>query len=140
MDRRRPRNPPTRPLVLIVEGHEDTRMLYALALSGMGFEVVAEPSLTDAFRRAWDVHPDVIVTALPMPNDDGPQFLQQLKQNPRTRDIPVVGVSGCAQQMAREHAERNGFAACLPMPCLPAELAAGLRQVLDATTHAQRPE
>jgi CheY-like chemotaxis protein len=139
MDRRRPRNPPTRPLVLVIEGHEDTRALYALALSAMGFDVVAARDGAEAYRRAWELHPDIIVTDLPRPNDDGWQFLEDLKQNSRTRDIPVVAVSGYVQRSLREHAERaerNGFAAFFPKPCLPDELAAGLRQVLDGKAHA----
>jgi CheY-like chemotaxis protein len=136
MDRRRPRNPPARPLVLIVEGHEDSRAMYALALSAMGFDVVAARDEADAYRRAWELHPDIIVTDLWTPNHDDRQFLQELKQNPRTRDIPLVAVSGYAQRSPRECAELNGFAAVLRKPCLPDELAAALRQVLDARVHA----
>ena len=139
VDRRRPRNAPTRPLVLIVEGHEDTRALYALALSAMGFDVVAAEEGPEAFRCTWEMHPDIIVTDLPMPNYDAWQFLQDLKENPHTRDIPVVAVSGHVQQSVRERAERDGFAAFFPKPCLPDALAAGLRQVLDATAHAHAP-
>ena len=53
-----PGNPPERPLVLIVEGHDDTRAMYALALSAMGFDVVATQDGTEAYRRAWEIHPD----------------------------------------------------------------------------------
>jgi hypothetical protein len=62
MDRRPPRNSASRPLVLVVEGHEDTRALYALALSLVGFDVVAEQDGADAFRRAREIRPDVVVT------------------------------------------------------------------------------
>jgi len=86
MDRRRPRNPPTRPLVLIVEGHVDTRGLYSLALAATGFEVVAVADGAQAFRHAWEIHPDIIVADLPMPNGDGRQFLSELRRNARTRE------------------------------------------------------
>jgi CheY-like chemotaxis protein len=121
--------------VLIVEGHEDTRALYALALSADGFEVVTVPDGDEAYRRAWEVHPDIIVTDLPMPNYDGWQFLQDLKQNARTRRIPVVAVSGYVQRSLRERAEADGFAAFFPKPCLPDELATGLRHVLNGKSH-----
>src|SRR5687767_718879 len=71
MERRRPRNPPARPLVLVIEGHEDTRALYALALSADGFDVVALEDENEASTRAWEIHPDIIVTDLPMPTFDG---------------------------------------------------------------------
>src|SRR5690242_654713 len=112
MNRRRARNTPVRPLVLVVDGHEDTRALYALGLSAMGFDVVADDG-NEASRRAFEMHPDIIVTELPTPNYDRWQFLEDLKRNPRTRDIPLVAVSGYVQRSVRERVERDGFAAFL---------------------------
>jgi two-component system, cell cycle response regulator DivK len=134
MDRRRRRNPPARPLVLIVEEHEDTRATYACALSAAGFEVVAVEDSGEAFRRAWEIHPDIIVADLPMPGE-GWQFLESLKQSARTRDIPIVAMSGYVQRSVEERVEREGFAAFFPKPCLPDELALNLRRVLDRKVH-----
>jgi CheY-like chemotaxis protein len=136
LDRRRPRNAPVRPLVLLIEGDEDTRALYSLALSADGFEVVAAAGPTEALRQAWEIHPDVIVTDLPIPACDGAHFLHELNQRPRTRDIPVVSVSGYVRRSPGECAERNGFTAFFPKPCPPDELAAGLRRVLDGKSQA----
>lgn len=114
-DRRRLATRSARPLVLIVEEHQDTRALYALALSAMGFDVIAAKDGTEGYLRAQEHHPDIIVTDLPMPNGDG-QFLQDLKASSRTRDVPVVVVTGHMKTMVCEHAERDGFAAFLPKP------------------------
>ena len=130
----RPLQHQPRPLVLIVEGHEETRALYAIALLASGFNVVAAQDGADAYGRAWSIHPDIIVADLPMPNFDGWQFLRDLKEHPSTRDIPVVAVTGRGQESAQERAERDGVAAFFARPCLPDELAAGLRRVLDAQT------
>jgi CheY-like chemotaxis protein len=113
MDRRRPRNPPVRPLVLLVEGDEDTRALYDLALSASGFDVVVadEPY---AYARAWEIHPDVIVADLPTPDQNDLGFLHVLKRDARTRDIPVV---------------------VFPKPCLSDELVAGLRELFTRQRH-----
>jgi CheY-like chemotaxis protein len=51
MDRRHPRNPPTRPLVLLVDGHQDTRELYTVALAPLGFDVMAVADSAEAYRR-----------------------------------------------------------------------------------------
>jgi len=128
---RPPRNPLARPLVLIIEEDEGTRAMYALALSAMGFNVVAAQDDAEAYRRARVVHPDIIVMDLPTPNPDGWQFLQDLNQIPRKREIPIVAVSDYAERSLRQRAEHHGFAAVFLKPCLPFELAAGLRQVLD---------
>jgi CheY-like chemotaxis protein len=75
--------------VLIVEAHEDTRAMEAVALSTAGFDVVAIEENREAFRRAWEIHPDIIVADLPRPSERW-QFLESLKESPRTRDIPIV--------------------------------------------------
>jgi len=131
----RPPTPPNRPLVLLVEDYEATSALYALALSASGFEVVPATDGTEAFKRASEIHPDIIVTDLAMPNCDGWQFVRDLKRDVRTRSIPVVAISGYAERSLRERAEGYGFAAFFPKPCLPDELAAGLRRVLDGKAH-----
>ena len=135
MESRPPGTPPTRPLVLFIEGHIDTRALYSLALSAMGFDVVAARDGDDAYRRAWDAHPDIVVTDLAMPGYDAWRFLQDLKDDPDTRDIPVVAVTGHVEQSIRERAERDGFAAFVPKPCPPDTLALELRRVLDGHVH-----
>ena len=108
MDRHRPRNPPARPLVLVVDSDDDTREMYAFALTAFGFETVTADDDAQALHRALIIRPDVIVTDLPRPNYDGWQLLHDLKEHPRTRDIPVVVVSGYTEQRLRERAERDG--------------------------------
>jgi CheY-like chemotaxis protein len=105
--------------------------LYAVALSAEGFDVVAVGDGAYAYREAFAIRPDIIVTDLPMPNLDGWQLLQDLKGNPRTRKIPIVAVTGYVQGSVRERAEHDGFAAFFPKPCLPDELAGGLRLLLN---------
>jgi len=104
--------------------------MYALALSANGFDVVPAPDGDDGFERAWMTHPDVIVTEVALPTD-GWRFVHSLKLDPRTRDIPILVLTGYAQAAVRDRAVREGCAAVLTKPCLPEELAMGLRQVLD---------
>ena len=126
MDRRHPRN---RPLVLLVEGHEDTRAMYAFALFAGGFDVVAAQDGPEAYARAWEFHPDVIVADLPTQHQGWP-LLHVLKRDVRTRNIPVVAVSGFGESSQRESAGCE-IAAIFPKPCPPDELAAGLREVIS---------
>lgn len=117
MDRRRPRNPPIRQFVLLIERHEDTPGLYALTLSVSIFKVGSGADDADADRRAWEL-------------------LHNLKRSPCTRDIPTVAVSGYGRRSLRDRADRESIAAFFLKPSLPDELVAGLRRVRDAHTHA----
>ena len=136
MDRRRPGNPSVRPLVLVLPAQEETGPLYAISLSGTGFDVIAARDGAEAYRRAGELHPDVIVIELPIRNNEGWQLLQDLKETGATRNIPVLAVSTDVHPSAREGAERGRFEAFFAKPCLPHELAAAIRNVLDGNTPA----
>jgi len=134
VDRRHPRKPPTRPLVLIVDGHRDTRELYTVALPLLGFDVMTVDDSAEAYSRAWESHPDIIVTELALRHHDGWELLRDLKGDPRTRDIPVVVVTSDGHQPVRNRAAREGCAAFLSKPCLPEDLALELRRALIGST------
>jgi CheY-like chemotaxis protein len=133
MDRRRPRNPPSRPLVLVVDDHDDTRELYVQSFVLFGFEAIGAADRDEAYRRAWESHPDIVVTDLTLRDGDGWQLVEELKRGPRTGDIPVVVLTGHAAPSLRERAEHEGCAGFFVKPCLPDELATELRHVLDRT-------
>jgi CheY-like chemotaxis protein len=130
MERRRPRTPPSRPLVLMVDGHVETLALYAIALSAMGFDVIPAKDSAEGFNRAWGLHPDIIVTELALRHASGWELLERLKDEPRTRDIPVVVLTEIAQSAAHERAVRSGCAALFVKPCLPGRLGIELRKLL----------
>ena len=132
-ERRHPFTPPARPLVLLVDGHHDTLALNAIALSGMGFEVMAAFDATEAFGRASKNHPDIIALELVNHGTSGWDLLAHLKSEARTRDIPVVAVTADAQTETWERARREGCAALIVKPCVPNRLAITLRDVLSSS-------
>jgi CheY-like chemotaxis protein len=138
MERRHLPNPPARPLVLLVDSHVETLALYAIALSGMGFEVMAATDATEAVGRVWKTRPDIIVTELTIEGAGGWELLALLKGELRTRDIPVVVLTGDAQPATHERARREGCAAMFVKPCLPGQLALKLLELVSpALSHAR---
>jgi CheY-like chemotaxis protein len=104
----------------------------------MGFEVMAATDAMEAFGRAWKNRPDIIVTELVIEGAGGWELLAQLKREPRTRDIPVVVLTGDAQLSTHARTRREGCAALFVKPCLPDQLAMKLREVLSpAFSHAR---
>ena len=97
MDRRRPRNIPSRPLAFVVDDDDDTREMYVVSLAALGFEAIAVAEYAQACRRASEMHPDIIVTDLPRREADGWQLLQDLQREPRTETSP----SSCSLAIQR---------------------------------------
>jgi two-component system cell cycle response regulator DivK len=138
MNRRHARNIPSRPLVLIVDDHDDTRELYVQGLSALGFESIAAGDCPEAVRRAWESHPDIVVTDVTLRGGDGWQLIDDLRRDVRTRDIPIVLLTGHATPSVSERAGHEGCAAFLVKPCLPDDLATELRRVLNRTMNDDR--
>ena len=136
MEARRVWNPPSRPVVLLLDDHEDTLALYGIALSGMGFDVVVAREGDEALRRASAMPPDIIAAALPIRSGDASTFLRRLRRDVATRDLPVVAFTGCLRPSADEPTEAGEFLAFFEN-CLPDTLGEGLRQAL---AHAIRPQ
>jgi CheY-like chemotaxis protein len=129
MERRQsPRN--GRPLVLVVEDHEDTASLYATVLGYFGFDAIAATRAEDGFNLAVERCPDVMSVDVGLPGMDGLQLLAHLKADERVKDIPVVCVTGYVQSSVRERAMKAGCAVFLEKPCPPLQLADALRMAL----------
>jgi len=125
----RPRSPRARPLVLLADGHDDTRELYAVALASFGFQTITDDG-AQVLARVSEARPDIIVTDISLPRQDGWSLVGQLKRDRRTRNIPIVVLTGYAEPSVRERANREGCAAFLTKPYLPEELARALRELL----------
>ena len=53
-------------------------------------------------------NPDVILLELEMPDDDRWEAVRRLKNDPQTRDIPIIGMSAHAVESEREKAIATG--------------------------------
>jgi two-component system cell cycle response regulator DivK len=121
--------------VLLVEDDLDGRRMYADWLRSAGFHVEEAHNGLQALERALDVRPDIIVVDLNIPGIDGFELTRRLKQDPRTREVPVLAVTGYAAFAAEpDRARRAGCDGVLPKPCSPDELESSLRSLLRASS------
>ena len=117
--------------VLLVEDDQDGRRMYVEWLTGAGFRVSQAHNGLQALERALDLLPDVVVTDLNIPGIDGFELTRRLKHDPRTRDIPVIAVTGYAAFAADPgRAHRAGCDVVLPKPCSPDDLESAIRSLI----------
>ena len=118
-----------RRLVLLVDDCADSREMYAEYLSDE-FAIVHAASGAEAIDRAVALRPDVVVMDLGLPGISGVEASHRLKRDPRTHAIPLLIVSGQAEQDVTVSSAKpvwNGF---LAKPCSPALLAAFIRRAI----------
>ncbi len=117
--------------VLLVEDDRDGRALYAEWLTEAGFRVHEAHNGLQALERAFETPPDIVVTDLNIPGIDGFELTRRLKQDSRTRDVPVVAVTGYAAFASDpDRAHRAGCDAVLPKPCAPDVLEMAIRNLI----------
>lgn len=113
--------------VLIVESHADTSDMYAEFLRHHGMRVRSVGNATDALAAMSNV--DVLVTEIMLPGAmDGTELVARLRRAQRTRNTPIVVVSGCVFPLDRQRARDAGCDVFLPKPCLPDSLLQEVRR------------
>ena len=122
------------PLVLVVDDNPDNRELFRECLSASGYRIAEASDGQLALELAKRDVPDIIVMDLNMPIMDGYATTRSLKDDPRTKHIPVVVVTACGVS-SHARAERAGCDAFLVKPCLPEDL----EGVVRATLLLRRP-
>lgn len=102
--------------VLIVEDSEDTLTLLSAMFSREGANVIKATSATEALEKASTDSPNLVISDIGMPDIDGYDLLQQLKQMPGMRKVPAIAISGYASDEDRQRALNVGYLALVPKP------------------------
>jgi two-component system, cell cycle response regulator DivK len=118
-------------VVLIVDDSPDARELYATYLDHAGFSVRAVADGEAALAAAVEMQPDVIVMDRSMPHLDGITATRRLRMLPRIRTVPVILLTGYPSKMSERAALEAGVDVFLTKPCLPEDLEAHVRRVME---------
>jgi CheY-like chemotaxis protein len=119
------------PLVLVVEDYQDAREMYAAYLQFSGFEVAEAANGIEAIEKTHELLPDIVLMDLALPRMDGWEATRRLKNDERTRHIPIVALTGHALAGHAEGAREAGCDAFVTKPCLPDALVAEIKRLLD---------
>jgi CheY-like chemotaxis protein len=76
--------------ILIVDDEPDVLFLLEKGLLNKGYSVLAASNGLDAIRFARKQKPDLIILDVLMPDMDGPEVDMKLKDDAKTKDIPVI--------------------------------------------------
>jgi phosphoserine phosphatase RsbU/P len=83
--------------VLVIDDSDDSRELIGRFLERAGYEVMAAMDGQDGLTKTFAAMPDLILLDIMMPGMDGYEVCETLKKEPRTRDIPVIFLSGLGE-------------------------------------------
>jgi PAS domain S-box-containing protein len=104
--------------VLLVEDAVDARELVAMLLRERGAEVLTAASAADAMQRLGEAHPDVLVSDIGLPGEDGYSLLQRVRARTEVKDpwVPAIALTAYASAEDARRAYRAGFQVHLAKP------------------------
>jgi len=112
----------TRRTVLVVEDDRDINQLVGEYVEEAGFRYLSAADGRSVFEKARAGQPSLILLDLMLPDLNGFEVCRRLKEEPSTRDIPIVFLTALDQRKFRDRARECGAADYLLKPFAPAIL------------------
>ena len=91
-----------RPLVLVTDDHEDTRILFRTILGFHGCSVIEAADGEQAVLLAENSHPDLILMDSTLPRLDGLDATRRIRALSNGRRTPILLISGRAEPNFRD--------------------------------------
>ena len=118
--------------VLVVEDDQDTREIVRRTLEAAGASVDVAASASDARREILNERPDVLISDIRMPEEDGYAFMRSLRG--AGIDTPAIALTAYARTEDADEAHAAGFQIHLPKPVDAGQLVEAVATLLRAHT------
>lgn len=104
--------------VLVVDDDEDVRDVLRLTLEHLGAEVRTAASANEALAAIDSALPDVLLSDLAMPDEDGCSLIRQVRSREKDRGgtLPAAAVTAHSCEDEFDRAKDAGFNLCLRKP------------------------
>ena len=119
--------------VLVVDDEADTRDMLRAVLEHCHAEVIPAGSSSEALEAIAHLRPDVLISDVGMPEEDGYSLIARVRQLPPERGgrIPAAALTAYVRAEDRVKVLRSGFQLHVPKPVEPAELVAVVAHLAD---------
>ena len=121
--------------VLLAEDHPGTIEVMQLELEVLGYDVTVAQDGQEAVQKATAEPPDVIVMDMLMPKMDGFQVASAIRQNPKTKDIPILAATALARPGDREKCLESGCDGYIAKPFTHKQLGAAIDRLFEAQSN-----
>ena len=116
--------------VFVVDDDPEIRRLLKKLLAPSGYAVEEFESGSSALERIRSEPPDLVLLDLLLPDISGHKVLEEIRQDPATRLLPVVMLTGHATREEKIRATREGVSDFLAKPFAPEELLPRVRSLV----------
>lgn len=119
------------PRILIIEDHTANLELMSYLLTAFGYTTLGADNGRSGLEMAERERPALIICDIQLPGINGYEIASRLKQDVRTRDIPLVAITALAMVGDRERVLKAGFDGYISKPIAPETFVADLERFLE---------
>jgi len=105
-----------KPRILVVDDHPDSRLIMVMVLEKWGYEVVEARDGKEALAQLESGNFDLVVIDIAIPFVGGREVAKLLKNNPRTKHIPLLAATALDTSENRKMCLAAGFDDFLSKP------------------------
>jgi CheY-like chemotaxis protein len=102
--------------VLVIDDVPVNRAVVITLLERLGFDTVEAATGREGLEQAQHERPSLVVTDIVMPDMDGLEVTQRLRQSPGIADVPIIAVSASPSGTDEKRSLDAGVNAFLPKP------------------------
>lgn len=128
-----------RQTILVVDDEPDIVEIIQYNLEKSGFDVIVAADGPAALEKARDETPDLIVLDLMLPGLEGTDVCRILKQDERTRSIPILMLTAKSEEIDRIIGLELGADDYVVKPFSPREIALRIRNILRRRSAPETP-
>lgn len=121
--------------ILAVEDDSDTRDMIGKILTNAGAKPVLAGNVKDGFRFFREKKPDLILSDISMPEQDGYEFISMVRSLPPERggQVPAIAFTAHARQEEKNMMLSEGFDLQISKPVEASELVAKIKKVIETS-------
>jgi two-component system, OmpR family, phosphate regulon response regulator PhoB len=119
--------------ILVVDDEPDIREVIRFALENAEYRVIEAGHADEARKLMTNENPDLVLLDWMLPGRSGLELAQQLKQNPKSRALPIIMVSARGEEEDRIKGLDTGADDYIAKPFSPREMVARVKAVLRRT-------
>ncbi|MCG7624503.1 diguanylate cyclase [Epibacterium sp. Ofav1-8] len=116
--------------ILVIDGVSTNRIVLKVQLTAACYHVLQADSLASALALVADNRPDLILTAMSLPDADAAGIKRAMAQIPQMANVPVIALSAQNDRSTRIMALSAGIDEVLPQPVDDMILQARIRSLL----------
>jgi two-component system, OmpR family, response regulator len=124
--------------VLVVDDDRDTCELLTLTFNLYGIEVTSVNSAPEGLKAVANLHPDVLISDIAMPDEDGYSLIRKVRSLDVEHGgcVPAIAITAAGTGIAQRETVAAGFQRYLAKPFDPEELVAVVSDLIDKQPYA----